>query len=32
MEPLEVSTMFAAGLKVVSWTGKKWHAVMGVAL
>lgn len=44
MEPLEVSTMFAAGLKpgqavnilwkfpLVSWTGKKWHAIMGVAL
>ncbi len=44
MEPLEVATVFAAGLKpgqavdilskfpLVSWTGKKWHAVMGVAL
>lgn len=44
MEPLEISTIFAAGLKagqavnvlwkfpLVSWTGKKWHAIMGISL
>ena len=44
MEPLEVSTLFAAGLKpgqavnilwkfpLMSWTGKKWHAIMGASL